>query len=75
MQESINGVNQGNRSLEDEFTEQLEIQGKNIFFKENEVHKQMILLTASYSLTISSSQLSKEELRRILESIDLSVLN
>lgn len=35
----------------------------------------MILLTASYSLTISSSQLSKEELRRILESIDLSVLN
>ncbi|GEN31379.1 hypothetical protein HNQ35_001889 [Cerasibacillus quisquiliarum] len=75
MQESINGVNQGNRSLEDEFTEPLEIQGKNIFFKENEVHKQMILLTASYSLTISSSQLSKEELRRILESIDLSVLN
>ncbi|PAE27288.1 hypothetical protein CHI07_20435 [Paenibacillus sp. 7884-2] len=73
LQEAINNKRQAERTIEN-YTEQLEIQGLTVYFKESEVQHKIFLMTDNYSVEISSHYLSKDDLVKILESVQLEKL-
>src|SRR5690625_8943 len=70
-QEKINNKDPSNHVIEDDYSERIVIQGIPTYYINNGVQRQLFIITKKYSLEISSYELPKEELIKIIKSINL----
>jgi len=70
-QEKINSKGPSNHVIENDYSEKIVIQGIPTYYTNNGVKHQLFIITDKYSLEISSYDLPKEELIKIIKSINL----
>lgn len=70
-QEKINSKAPSNHIIENDYSERIVIQGIPTYYTNNGVQRQLFIITEKYSLEISSYELPKEELIKIIKSVNL----